>query len=859
MYPMIERIEKIGEHWYGLALFLIIPSFLVFAPLLTGSKTLAWGDDVTQNAAYFAFWSRAIHSGDSVVWNPHNLAGFPIFATAFGFFAPWNFLIAAVFHSPFAFLNVLLWLTLISFAVGALCIVKLLRAFGLSFWSAYFGGLTFTFSHQTDAFYMPAVLIHVVLPILLFLLWRLWQKHSWWYVLGGSAAVALGWFAVNFQQMLYTVIAAGAFALFLFWYEWRDHGIAAAKRFFAKVFLIFFLGTLIGLIQLLPSKLVTDFSTRAQGVSYEFAAQNPVLPSDFLRWVIPDFKLPQGIPFGSRGASAPLYMGIIPLFFFLYALNPLGSIGRGFLRLWRWVLRKEQKRFPGRIDDALRTPEARAAFRFFTWTFWIIIATSIIYSPIFWVMAHLPVFSFFRVPDRWMFIAEISTAVLAAFGFEQFSVGFKAIGSIDSKFKKFFKIFTWITGAMFAGTVLLNIVFRLFEAPLINGLKRFFASVLYLRYQPNAEHPVSVYFAIIDRYFGDLHHYFSFGQPILASAVLMLLVSLVALIAIFRGGARKHSYGVLLMVVTLVNYVAVKSYDYKMASRDIHAATPATVLFLQSHPGRAMPFLSETFEESVVRPQYHPSGEDGVQYRFAMLVANTNLFYNIDSATIKDNLAPAAIARLVSYVAPPVVPNIPPHFLPSDSSDAARALTERKPLLDFLGIRYFISGYQLDEKVFPKVFSGTVSSVNIPLSIYENRGARGLISFATGVTFATGTDQDMFEHYRDQGFNGIFVACSTPCVPGTRNFGNAHLDTLEEKNTVIRAKTSSDHPAFLIFSQNYMPGWHAAIDHTPTAIEIVNTAFMGLEVPSGSHEVIFVYENPCGIRSLTQCLASLIH
>lgn len=818
---MMARLETLGQRWWGLFLLFALPLTIAFFPLLAGLRTLGWGDDVIHHAAYFAFWQRALASGDSFLWNPDTFAGFPAFATAFGFFAPWNYLITALAPGPFTFLTVLPWLTVLAFALGAFFFAKFLQALGLSFWPSYLGGTAFTLSHQTDAFFMPAVNYHVLLPLLFLVVWKLGATRSWCYVLWGGLAVAFGWLAVNFQETFYILIVTLAFAGFVVWRR-RSEGGHALKRFFIQLALIYLIGTAVGLIQILPTRLMAGLSTRAGGVSYAFAAEDAVLPSDFARWIIPDVKLPLGIPFGSRGSSTPLYMGIVPLFFFLYALADRSALAR-----------------------------------FFTWLFGAAVAVAIVYSPFFWLMTKLPVFSYFRVPDRWMIFAVFSASALAAFGVERFSR--QAAGEPDLRLRRFSRIFALAGGVILIALLGLNVMFWLFEAPVVAGAKDAFARYLYVRYQPAGAVPLAHYLGIIDTYFGDLHRYFSFSQPIVAAGALALVASVLALAALVRRPSRlAGGPAAILALVTVLNLIAVKGFDYQTVPSATHAREPETVTFLRSHPGRAMPFLFETFEEKTVRERYRPTEAEKVQYRFAMLVPNTNLFYGIESAVMKDGLEPMAMSRLMGLVGAPVI-GIPREFPGDDPAAAARALAERKPLLDFLGIRYLVSGYSLDERVFPVARKTEVTSKKIRLTIYENPGARPLVSLAPAVRFVSRNGDEIFRAYRAAGFEGIFADCPAPCIPGERSFGLGAAELLERRNTRVRLRTILDAPGFLVFSQNHLPGWRAFVDRREAPRHTVNTVFLGIEVPAGEHEIEFAYANPCGsVPGFVTCLKSLL-
>lgn len=62
-----------------------------------------------------------------------------------------------------------------------------------------------------------------------------------------------------------------------------------------------------------------------------------------------------------------------------------------------------------------------------------------------------------------------------------------------------------------------------------------------------------------------------------------------------------------------------------------------------------------------------------------------------------------------------------------------------------------------------------------------------------------------------------------------------------QPNTVT-IETSTDTPQLLFLSDNYYPGWKAAVDGKPTEIFISDYTFRSVAVPAGNHLVVFSYE-----------------
>jgi hypothetical protein len=79
-----------------------------------------------------------------------------------------------------------------------------------------------------------------------------------------------------------------------------------------------------------------------------------------------------------------------------------------------------------------------------------------------------------------------------------------------------------------------------------------------------------------------------------------------------------------------------------------------------------------------------------------------------------------------------------------------------------------------------------------------------------------------------------------PAPPGTAGpDGLAEIVGYEAGRVEIR--TTSSHPAYLVLSDAFFPGWRASVDGSPVRILRADYAFRAVRVPAGTHEAVFRY------------------
>ncbi|MEK9186502.1 MAG: hypothetical protein AAB885_02865, partial [Patescibacteria group bacterium] len=151
-----------------------------------------------------------------------------------------------------------------------------------------------------------------------------------------------------------------------------ERPIQGLRRLLAPLVAIFTIGTLIGILQLVPAYVVAQFSQRASGFGHTGYAIKPLELLNF-------FHLTP-----NRGLDAYLYMGMVAVLFLIFSF---------------WI-RKNQ------------------FVSFFRWVFLITLALSIQGSPLFGLLVKLPIFNMFQGAARFMLVGIFAAAVLVGFGFD---------------------------------------------------------------------------------------------------------------------------------------------------------------------------------------------------------------------------------------------------------------------------------------------------------------------------------------------------------------------------------------------------------------------------------------------------------
>ncbi len=378
------------ETYSPLASFLL-PVALVAIPvvLFWSAATLRgafyYGDIVGQFYPFKVALARSLAAGQLPLWTPDIMAGYPLHGEAEGgFLYPLSLALARLF-SPVAALNYQLLLHLMIAGLGTYAYG---RVVGLAPPAAALAGAVFMLSGFLIAHLNHLSIISAAawLPVLLALAELMIRRQR----LGPfaallAAAIGLQFSAGHAQMTFLSLLAVGLYVLFGAVAEFLNgEGLGRPLLLLVGYAGAVLLGAALAAPQLLHTLELTGLSVRGGGLSGEFFTSFSFPPPYLATFLVPFLA---GDPFGTTTPATAAewvgYVGMLPLVLALYAC------------LFR-----------------------RDRYTFFFLSLAILALSLAIgqWNPFYEKLANVPVFNYFRVPARYLFLYTFAVVGLAALG-----------------------------------------------------------------------------------------------------------------------------------------------------------------------------------------------------------------------------------------------------------------------------------------------------------------------------------------------------------------------------------------------------------------------------------------------------------
>lgn len=748
---------------------------------------------------------REWSSGRVPLWNRYILCGTPHMADfQSAVFHPLNLLLHFVDAKRATALFLVAHLLL-----GAVFLYLFLRRLRVGPAGALIGAVSFLFNAYFATYIGHPVHISTGcwLPMILLLVSRgVEGKGALWLPLA-AAVMILGGFP---QTILYTLMIAAAWALFLWWGR-PPGGRAAGARRLAVLGALMAVAFGLVLFQLLPTAEFGSLTSRKAIDLGTILELHQPSPYSAIRMVLPDFYgNPVSENFWLRAVEGPLphpndlgfigYGGIIPLILAAAALL--------FCR------RREVRFFAGLSAVALLlafSPQAYALY-----------------------YKALPFARFSSELHRLQFPFLFGVAVLAGFGFQEIV---RRRG---------------VPGASRGPVVFFAVV--LAALPILAALLQWagpsfldFAADKMMKTEGDVGRnamlvpPLAARFLEGDHAAWLRHEWAGMGRLLLFAGAGVLLMIVLAR----RGGRTAAAAATALaLLATADGWTFAHLYHTPQRAEAVFAPHPLL---------DRLRSVEEPFRIARLTVQYY-------------LPSNTALPYGIEDVAGVNALMPARYGAIFEAIDPSLYPDgrrITPFHDPAVLS---------LPLWDMLGVRYLLAGPVFDpgppaegdaddeRPRWKTVWRDPTPSVHGSASLLENRDAlpRAYISHTYEI-IASG--DEIVRRLVSPRFapKGPILLEEAPGVPSGAEAAlpRDECRIVSHESSTVRVRTRSDEPGLLFLSETDYPGWVAEVDGEEAPILRANYAFRAVPLAAGGHDVVFRYEAPAFRRGLCGSAAAL--
>ena len=232
-------------------------------------------------------------TGQFPLWNPYLFGGMPYIAAMHGdIFYP-TFLLRMVLPTDVA----MTWGFIIHVFLSGLFTFGFLRAIGYSFYGSLVGGIAYMMSGQIASYVSPGhdgkLFVSALFPLALWMLYRGIRGGKSWSWGAFALIIGLCVLSPHPQLLQYTLLACGAYALFLSFATLDGVSLprAVAIRRLAAALGAVVVGLAIGAVQYLPVREYVAWSPRAGGLAdYRVATSYAWNPEELLNVYLPQFS-----------------------------------------------------------------------------------------------------------------------------------------------------------------------------------------------------------------------------------------------------------------------------------------------------------------------------------------------------------------------------------------------------------------------------------------------------------------------------------------------------------------------------------------------------------------------------------------
>jgi glycosyltransferase involved in cell wall biosynthesis len=789
--PYLKRIPPFAS--------VLLIAVVLYAPVLFFGKIFSDFDMITEGYAYGAYfadhpgrwlesqYSNAMYGGVNLGYYPDN--------NFYGFFMA----LKPAFMTMPAFLHGVIFAYFLTF----LCFTYLFFK-DRGFSSVLASGLTafVGFSERILAVFSSWLWVasFFLFPAVCVFLLRLRRRPSWKTAILGGFILAFGLLSAHPGAPILFSVPLGAYAVYLFADAWRENR-ASAKRYVAAVAGMLAVALACSWWYLGPVYRLALETPRGSGMAFADAQVGALSIFDAPKALLPQWSL-----FSS--SEGYLYVAFAGIALALVSLMRKPSSEESF---WRWVV------FAGIVYAVPR-------------------------SPIAYLFAKLPLLNGVRVPARALYFVMFGVAYLAGQG---------ALACADSReslvsLKRWY-VLRW-SALLALMLILAGTVFDLFGGFGFVG-DRVIAWFDAHRYAQTTGLPLEHYHNVIRSILDGIRANFKLTEPLTLVALGGLLSTYIVL---FR--RPRISVGAISAILILCSggYALAKGLPLERTDAGVLVRVPESAVFLRSQPGidrnRIFTYAygASKFELLDTPSRGRVPFEEQAAFADDLLIVNTNLTHGLQSIDGYDNFMTRRSADLLNAIQSESVPTGNAISRSKMTREEKKgAFISRANVLGMMNVKYVVSAVRFEEGPLKTVWSGTTSR-GIPYFIYENPLVLPRVYLARHVSMIPPDESQALNKILETGKDfsrDTLLECASCDVPEDGSPSDmAEIVSYEPGRVEIG--TSASGTRLLVFNENYLRGWSAVLDGKTIPIHPVNGIFNGVIVPSGAHDVQFIYSRP---------------
>ena len=776
---MVAQVLQDKRVWLAIGIVAALLLFFWQAVIVQGVFFL--GDTSHGYFPRLVFTANMLRQGQLPLWNPFLSLGGPHIGDP-----------AALALYPPAWLLFLLlpavaaynYLILVHLALAAVFMFLYMRRIGTSAYGAIFAALIFPFSGWMLTHYehINVFIGALYLPLLFWIIEVAFQQISWrWFVV---SAFALGFYflGAHAQMPLFASIGLLIYALGRALMAWRE-GWRGKKIAWTLVLLgaLGILGIGLAAIQIVPTAQTVAYSNRSGGVGADVALGYSMPPEQFVTLLAPYFfGSPSGVAYWGRGTFREMttYIGILPL------------LCAG-IAVWQW----RKNNYVRLLTIVLLVAWILAMGR---------------YTPLYGMLAKLPLFNAVRYPPRFLFLATFALVSLAGIGFDWL---------LQTRLSpRARKIMLGACAVLLALLVMLNLLF-LQHSFLRNTLD------VFLQLYRQAQHPVEFY---LER----LEFALNWSTPS-GAALFVFFVGLLLWLGL--DSARKIPAkwlwigGISLALLDLWIFNNSLPYNH-MTDPQFYAALPENVTRIQdeTYLNRVYYFDHDSAAATTLVQQPLQQGNfENYQERLREgLRGSFNMLFNISSVT------GFASEEQRHYDVMRALGGLPAYDLVGDDKYSD---TLNLTLLSLLNGKFVTSLEDLSDTGLTPVHRGRL------INLYRNENV--LPRAFVPQTYQVEQDPArVLETLRAPDFNPrqTVLLEQAPAINFSGNArGQVNITRYEPQQVLADAVMET--PGIIVLSDVFYPGWRVEVDGAPGELLRADYILRGVALTAGTHRLRFYY------------------